>query len=619
MNRSDHFGKTLISARRGWPIEGDAHRNRQATRFPSLPCVAALLVAGGLLVLTGCAATGEPAEDDATSRQALTTPYSAEVSNGTLVITGKSGTTQLALRLRAGVPNMLEVDVGDDGSADFSFDRGQFDRIVVEGGSGDDTIRIDEINGMFTDTELTTINGGRGNDTLLGGSGAETLDGGPGNDTIAGRRGADVVLMGDGDDTFVWNPGDGSDVLEGQAGTDTMVFHGANVGESFELSASGSRLRFFRDVGLVDLDVNGVERIDLDVRGGADSVVVKDLTGTGVAEVNVDLAALPGSTDADGQPDSVVVQGTLAADTIDISADAGRVVAHGLAAQVRVKGCEREDRLVFDGVGQDMVNVNGSEGADVMDVTFSSVPGYARVLATGFSASVDVSGALTLSVNGLGGPDTITGATGLSSLGIPMIIDGGRGDDTITGGGINLLLGGPGNDTFVWNPGGGSDVIDGQGGQDVLVFHGANVSENIALSANGPRLRFSRDVATVALDVNDVERVDVEAIGGADNVVVNDLSGTGVTLVNVDLAGILGGALGDSQSDAVTVNATTGTDRIDVSADADAVVVDGLAAQVRITHAEPTLDRLIVDTLGGGDTIRLGPGLDALISTTLNP
>lgn len=257
-------------------------------------------------------------------------------------------------------------------------------------------------------------------------------------------------------------------------------------------------------------------------------------------------------------------------------------MAHGLAAQVRVKGCEREDRLVFDGVGQDMVNVNGSEGADVMDVTFSSVPGYARVLATGFSASVDVRGALTLSVNGLGGPDTITGATSLSSLGIPMIIDGGRGDDTITGGGINVLLGGPGT---CWSS----------------------------------TERTSRRTSRCRRTVNDVEQVVVEAVGGADNVVVNDLAGTEVALVKVNMAGALGSALGDGLSDAVTVNATTGTDRIDVSADADAVVLDGLAAEVRITHAEPTLDRLIVDTLGGGDTIRLGPGLDALISLTVNP
>ena len=44
---------------------------------------------------------------------------------------------------------------------------------------------------------------------------------------------------------------------------------------------------------------------------------------------------------------------------------------------------------------------------------------------------------------------------------------------------------GAGDDTFVWNPGDGSDTVNGQGGTDTLLFNGANVSENIAISANG--------------------------------------------------------------------------------------------------------------------------------------
>ena len=36
--------------------------------------------------------------------------------------------------------------------------------------------------------------------------------------SINGGRGNDTVLLGAGDDTFVWNPGDGSDTVEGQGG-----------------------------------------------------------------------------------------------------------------------------------------------------------------------------------------------------------------------------------------------------------------------------------------------------------------------------------------------------------------------------------------------------------------
>ena len=77
--------------------------------------------------------------------------------------------------------------------------------------------------------------------------------------------------MGAGDDTFVWNPGDDNDTLEGQAGFDTMLFNGANIAENIDISANGGRVRFFRDVANVTMDLNDVEAIDFNALGGADS------------------------------------------------------------------------------------------------------------------------------------------------------------------------------------------------------------------------------------------------------------------------------------------------------------------------------------------------------------
>ena len=122
--------------------------------------------------------------------------------------------------------------------------------------------------------------------------------------------------MGAGDDTFVWNPGDGSDTVEGQGGNDTLQFNGANVAENIDLSANGSRLRLTRDVGNVTMDVNGVEQVNVVALGGADTVTVNDLTGTGVTAVNVDLASPPGSGTGDGQADNVIVNGTNGDDAI---------------------------------------------------------------------------------------------------------------------------------------------------------------------------------------------------------------------------------------------------------------------------------------------------------------
>src|SRR2546430_11642903 len=97
------------------------------------------------------------------------------------------------------------------------------------------------------------------------------------------------MLGGAGDDVFTWDPGDGSDIIEGQGGHDTMEFDGANIAERFDLSANGNRLLFTRDIGNIVMDVNGVEQVNLNALGGADTVTVNDLTGTDVTRVNIDL------------------------------------------------------------------------------------------------------------------------------------------------------------------------------------------------------------------------------------------------------------------------------------------------------------------------------------------
>ena len=284
-----------------------------------------------------------------------------KLTNGVLTITGTNGRDEIALRLKAGRQGILQVDVGDNGSADFTFRRKRIGKIVVNARGGADAIRINEANGAFTTTIPTRIRGEDGRDTLLGGSGAETLGGGNGNDVIDGNGGDDLAFLGVGDDTFVWDPGDGSDIVEGQDGHDTMLFNGAAGPEQFDLSSNGHRLRFFRTQGAITMDTAGVERVDVTALGGADTVTVNDLTATDVSDVNVDLAETLGGTAGDGQPDRVVVNGTGVDDTIDVKGDAGGVQVSGLAASVGIRHSEAvNDRLEVNTLaGTDSVDFDG--------------------------------------------------------------------------------------------------------------------------------------------------------------------------------------------------------------------------------------------------------------------
>jgi len=136
-----------------------------------------------------------------------------------------------------------------------------------------------------------------------------------------------------------------------------------------------------------------------------------------------------------------------------------------------------------------------------------------------------------------------------------------------------------------------------------MVFNGANVPERVALSANRNRLTFLRDPGRVTMDTAGVERVDFNALGGADVVNVDDLTGTDVSSVNVDLAGTLGGATGDGQPDRVVVNATNNDDTIKVNGDATQVTTKGLDPRVTILHPEAANDRLEINTLAGTDSV----------------
>jgi Ca2+-binding RTX toxin-like protein len=538
-------------------LRRDNHSERETMEIPRKALAVALVVAAGI---GGSAANAKPSRH----AEKFKRPH---LVHGRLTVEGTAASDKIALRLRAGDPGTLEIDVGDDGSADFSFDRNRIAAIDVAAGAGDDLVRIDESQGVFTDAITTTIDGGDGNDTLSGGAGAETLRGGAGTDTVDGNGGNDAAFLGAGDDTFDWDPGDGSDTIEGQDGTDAMIFNGAGADERVGLSANGNRLTFVRSPGNITMDTAGVERVDFNAFGGADNIGVDDLSGTDVQAVDIDLG-LDGH--GDGTVDHVTVDGTSGNDALNVAGQGAGVAVVGGQPLVTVLDQDSSDQLV----------VEGQDGNDAIS-------------AAGLAA-----GTIGLTIDGGAGDDTLAGGNGIETL------NGRDGDDTLDGnGGNDLALLGAGDDTFVWDPGDGSDVVEGQDGNDRMLFNGANGAEQVDLSANGNRLRFFRTQGTVTMDTAGVEQVVFNALGGADTATVNDLSGTDVRSVKIDLAGTAGGTTGDTAADRVVVNGTAGDDTISVKGDAADLSAKGLVPAVEVSHAEAANDRLEINTLAGTDTV----------------
>ena len=344
-----------------------------------------------------------------------------------------------------------------------------------------------------------------------------------------------MAMMGAGDDTFLWNPGDGSDMVDGQTGNDRLIFNGANIAEHFDVSANGSRARLVRDVGNVTMDMNNIENLDVHALGGSDAIHVGDLSGTGLSRVNLDLAAQAGGATGDGQADTVTVDGTNGNDVVNVSSGPStrRRRPPGLRLHRRGRGRERLADRERPGRQRPDQRLGASRPRSIQ-----------------------------LTIDGGAGNDSITGSAGND------LLIGGDGNDFIVGGpGSDTALLGAGDDTFTWNPGDGSDVVEGQAGNDRLVFNGSNADENFDVSANGSRVRLVRDVGNVTMDLNGVEALDVNALGGADTMTVNDLTGTDLAAVNLNLNAT--GQAGDGQADSVIVNGTAGADQILVAGDRD--------------------------------------------------
>ena len=346
----------------------------------------------------------------------------------TVEVNGGSGAERFAITANGQRVRFDRLD-----PAPFAIDIGTSEQLVLRANGGSDTISA---TGNLAALIKLTLDGGAGNDTILGGNGADVLIGGKGKDFVDGNQGDDVAFLGAGNDVFQWDPGDGSDVVEGQAGTDTMRFNGSNADENIDIAANGGRVLFFRNIANVTMDLDDVETIRFNALGGTDTITVNDLTGTDARLVAIDLAGVIGGAAGDGQPDTVIVNATNGEDVLTVSALGSKIAVDGLAARVTVDHAEASDNLV----------INGLAGEDIID------------------AGALAAGKATLHLLGGDGDDIIFGSVGGDR------IEGGAGDD--------LLFGNGGSDTFRYSdPLDGHDLVvdfdgDAAGGQDVLDLDG---------------------------------------------------------------------------------------------------------------------------------------------------
>jgi Ca2+-binding RTX toxin-like protein len=291
------------------------------------------------------------------------------------------------------------------------------------------------------------IDGGEGNDVLIGGLRKINIDGGGGDDSITGTAKHDV-LTGGADNDIVFG-GAGADAITETKGQNTL--HG---GEGDDLiSTRGSDNRIFGDEGNDEIRLQRGSA-DVDAGDGDDTIYLlapisndgphwhlrggdgkDELTGgytdfSNASVEGIEILTLYGSKPIIGSPE------TLASfDTFRFSL--------GMSKRLDFRFSEGGDFVwhkdQHDGLGG---KITGTDDIETIDLHASKT---------------------SWTVRSGGGDDVVVGSSGSSK------ILGEAGNDTLKGGrGYDSISGGDGNDTFLSS--GGLDEVSGDFGKDTFVF-----------------------------------------------------------------------------------------------------------------------------------------------------
>jgi len=477
--------------------------------------------------------------------------------------------------------------------------------VTMFGGQGDDqligtnapTPLGDRLEGGTGDDVLVGL---AGNDVILGGSGRDQIEGGLGNDILEGGDDTDVIVTGTGVDEV--DAGSGADVLEfaAAAGNFNLSRFGANVGVF--AAGDGSSTGAF---GAANVETLLITSLGI----GASNFVIPDLTGTTVSHVGIDLATglKPAS--------QIFIDGTESTDEITIA-----------------------DELVF--------------------------PFVTPVVSLGWGKVAFVGAATTsLQVDGLGGNDSVAASQSVSLNGTSLVLlgsagndqlsgdatlVGGPGDDMLIGGvGNNLVFGNDGDDTMVGGP--GNDTYDGGAGFDTILIEGTPSNDRIDVNqasatslvytvtdqfgnsaTENDTLVLSGDTRTVeqatigAGDGNDIIRAtwaDVLSIDGDENSLRINVHGEGAT--TQDRLAVVDSGLGDLVLYRKAFDQTSGSVTIGpVLFESLEIVFDGIeflqplaAAGGRLVVFKPdpyesNNNRLNATQLGAAPTINIDPTID---------
>ncbi len=401
-----------------------------------------------------------------------------------LSLTGGAGDDDLTVQVEAAAKDSATRDQVVDARSRILDGGDGNDRILgsvlsdtLRGGDGNDTIwgNLDSLN-RFTQAG-DTFEGGAGDDALIGGTGDDVMMGGGGNDRFSSNLGDDLLIGGEGEDSYNFSVGSFSGNSPGSSGVfgfgnDTLrdtggyidVLSGGGVADlGFERQADDLLIRFNADSTLLLEDFYIAPEAwvlrGIDANGPSERLALLDMDDARALGIDGTDAPLA----ATEGPDIVVLTSPALYDAKGghdrVTGSAGDDVLRGGAGHDTLDGAAGNDTL---NGGEGLDRLIGGAGDDVL------VGGYSEadrrdVIYGGDGNDLIDGGYGNDELRGDAGDDTIAGGFGGDT------IIGGTGDDVLSGGALgDIIFGGDGDDYI--NGGFGHDRLNGGAGADEF-FH----------------------------------------------------------------------------------------------------------------------------------------------------
>jgi Ca2+-binding RTX toxin-like protein len=463
--------------------------------------------------------------------------------------------------------------------------RGGADNDLLDGGNGDDNLQ-----------------GGTGNDTLIGGDDDDQLDGGLGADQMAGGFGDDIYFVNDAGDTISESLLKGSGVDLVLAFIDYTLTAGV---ENLTLAGGAALDGTGNSLANIITGNGGANR--LDGAGGADTLIGRG--GNDIYVVNSTGDVVDETTGGIFDSDTVLSSVTFSLASTATTRGAVEHLTLTGAAAINGTGNALSNTIVGNNAGNILV---GNDGNDVLDgrggadTMFGGTGGDTYVVdnagdrvdeTTGGSSETDtVVSSVTFNLlnqvqaRGLIENVSLSGSASVSVTGntLDNVITGNGGNNTLIGnGGNDDLSGGAGNDNL--QGGAGNDDLDGGFGNDQL-FGGIG-NDTYRFFGNFGSDTIDDDSGTTDKVVI-TSQTAIEDVTRSGNNLVVELSTGRITIVDHFTTGTV---------ESLTANGTT-------VVLATGLIGAGAAGIITGTNKSETLDGG-----GGDDLLYAGKGNDILI------